>query len=154
SQAVVGVDRNVRSVNLANFNAQLNGMPHASFLAGDLYSPVLHRRFDLIVANPPYVISPEPKFLYRNSGLKGDEISQRVVAEGAALLEEGGYLQLICEWAHLRGQDWQDRLKGWFAGTGCDAWVLRFTTVEPAQHSELWLRSSSEGTGAGLAAKL
>lgn len=142
SDEVVGVDLNARAVNVAAFNAQLNNFPHASFLAGDLYAPVRDRRFDLIVANPPYVISPETRYVFRDSGLKGDEIAQRVIREGAPLLEEGGYLQLICEWAHLRGQDWQKRLAGWFEGTGCDAWVVRYSTVDSLKHAEVWLKPS------------
>ncbi len=140
SDSVVGVDRNPRTVNVAAFNAQLNGLTNTEFFEGDLYSPVRDRRFDLIVANPPYVISPESRFVFRDSGLKGDEIAQRVVREGAALLEEGGFLQLICEWAHLAGQDWRGRLAGWFEGTGCDACVLRFTSVDCLTHAETWLK--------------
>ncbi|MCE9532766.1 MAG: class I SAM-dependent methyltransferase [Planctomycetes bacterium] len=144
SDQVVGVDRNPRAVNVAAFNAQLNGFDHVEFLAGDLYAPVRDRRFDLIVANPPYVISPESRFIYRDSGLKGDEIAQRVIGDGAPLLEEGGYLQLTCEWAHLAGTDWRDRMAKWFGGTGCDACVLRFTTVAPDVQAEMWLRSDPE----------
>jgi hypothetical protein len=113
------------------------------FREGDLYSPVRDSRFDLIVANPPYVISPESRYLFRDSGMAGDEVSQRVVREGAALLNEGGYLQVICEWAHLAGQDWRNRLAGWFEGSGCDAWVLDFTTVDPLTHAGVWLRADT-----------
>jgi methylase of polypeptide subunit release factors/methyltransferase-like protein len=146
SDAVIGVDLNPRAVNLAAFNAQLNGMRQVCFAQGDLYGPVRDRRFDLIVANPPYVISPASRFLYRDSGLKGDEIAQRVVREGAALLEEGGFLQLTCEWVHLAGTDWRDRLAEWFDGTGCDACVFRLTTVDPDVHAGLWLRSDPDVT--------
>jgi hypothetical protein len=146
SEEVVGIDRNPRAVNVAAFNAQLNGLNHVSFLEGDLYAPVRDQRFDLIVANPPYVISPGSKFLYRDSGLKGDEIAQRVIREGAALLDEGGYLQLTCEWTHLTGRDWRERLAGWFEGTGCDACILRFTTVGSEEHAGLWLRSDPHVT--------
>ena len=45
-------------------------------------------------------------------------------------------------------------MAGWFAGSGCDTWVLRFTTVEPTEHSELSACSSTEGMAADLSAKL
>jgi hypothetical protein len=154
SDAVVGVDFNPRAVNLAAFNAQLNGIGNASFLYGDLYAPVSQRRFDLIVANPPYVISPESRYLYRDSGLKGDEIAQRVIREGAALLEEGGYLQLMCEWAHVKGQNWQDRIARWFEGTGCDAWVMHFTTVDSVKHAEVWLKPGPQESPDALPGRL
>jgi methylase of polypeptide subunit release factors len=154
SGAVIGVDRNARAVNVAAFNAQLNGLTNTSFVTGDLYEPVRGRRFDLIVANPPYVISPESRFLYRDSGLGGDEVTQRVIREGAGLLEEGGFLQVICEWAHLAGRDWRGRLAGWFEGTGCDAWVARFTSLDAATHAEHWLQASPHDGPEALPARL
>jgi hypothetical protein len=154
SDEVIGVDLNPRAVNFANFNAPLNGFPSVRFLQGDLYAPARDRRYDLIVANPPYVISPEARYLFRDSGLKGDEIAQRVIREGTPLLEEGGYLQLICEWAHLKGQPWQDRLANWVKGTGCDAWFIHFTTVESVRHAEVWLKSGAQETPEALAGRL
>jgi methylase of polypeptide subunit release factors/methyltransferase-like protein len=151
SDAVIGVDLNPRAVNVAAFNAQLNGAGHVHFAQGDLYAPVRDRRFDLIVANPPYVISPTSRFLYRDSGLKGDEIAQRVIREGAPLLEEDGFLQLTCEWVHPAGKDWRNRLAGWFDRTGCDACVLRLTTVDPDSHAGLWLRSDPDVTADSFA---
>jgi methylase of polypeptide subunit release factors len=154
SGEVVGVDRNPRAVHVATFNARLNGLANTAFVEGDLYGPVRDRRFDLIVANPPYVISPESRFLYRDSGLGGDEIARRVVREGAGLLEEGGFLQLTCEWAHLTGQDWRGRLADWFGGSGCDAWVMRFTTLDAATHAEHWLQASPHDPAEALPARL
>jgi len=154
SDEAIGVDLNARAVNVAAFNAQLNGLTNVSFRTGDLYAPVRDLRFDLIVANPPYVISPESRYLFRDSGLKGDEITQRVIREGAGLLEEGGYLQLMCEWAHVKGQNWQARMAGWFEGTGCDAWVVRFTTVDSVKHAEVWLKPSAQDPPDALPGRL
>lgn len=154
SESVIGVDRNPRAVNVSAFNAQLNGLTNCEFLTGDLYAPVKDQRFDLIVANPPYVLSPGSEFLYRDSGLKGDEIAQRVIREGAALLNEGGLLQLTCEWAHLRDTDWRQRMGGWFAGSGCDVCVLQFSTVTSEEHARLWLRSDPHVTADAMPDRL
>lgn len=154
SGTVVGVDRNPRAVNVAAFNALLNGLTNCEFRTGDLYAPVQGRRFDLIVANPPYVLSPGSEFMYRDSGLKGDEIAQRVIREGATLLDEGGLLQLTCEWAHTAGTDWQRRVGEWFAGTGCDVCVLRFTTITSAEHARHWLRADPHVTADRLPERL
>jgi hypothetical protein len=54
----VGTDVNPRAVNMATFNAHLNGLSNVEVLAGDMFEPVLGRRFDLIVGNLPFVISP------------------------------------------------------------------------------------------------
>ena len=32
-------------------------------------------------------------------------------------------MQFLANWMHVAGEDWDDRVAGWFAGTGLDAWV-------------------------------
>jgi len=139
SDRVLGVDANPRAVNLAAFNAQLNGIANARFLQGNLLEPVEGQAFDLVVANPPYIISPEMVYLLRDSGLPRDGVTEHVVRAVPRFLQEGGYAHILCHWAHLAGQDWRQRLAGWVARTGCDAWVLRFGTVEPAQYADDWI---------------
>ena len=142
SDQVVAIDRNQRAINFARFNAQLNGLSNVEFLEGSFFEPVREQRFDLIVSNPPYVISPENSFIFRDSGLPGDALCRKIIREGAQLLREGGYCQFMCTWAHLAGEDWRERLAGWFTGTGCDAWVLRFETLDPAVYATAWIRES------------
>jgi hypothetical protein len=143
SDQVVGVDVNPRAVNFATFNARLNGMANVCFLEGDLFEPVRGQPFDLVVANPPYVISPEARYLFRDSGLPGDQLCRDIVRAVPGFLQEGGYAQVLCNWAQTAGQDWRERLDGWVAGTGCDAWVLRLSTHEPASYAEGWLRGEA-----------
>jgi len=151
SDAVCATDRNPRAVAFAAFNARLNGLEHIEYLEGDLFAPVAGRRFDLIIANPPFVISPESGYLYRDSGLPGDAICREVVRQAPAFLEEGGWCQMLCNWAHVTGQDWRERLSGWCAGTGCDAWVLRAETEDAASYAKIWLENTA-GQAAGAAA--
>lgn len=140
SQRVVAADRNVRAVEFTRFNAALNGMQHIDCRAGDLFHPVRGEQFDLVVSNPPFVISPEAKFIYRDSGMHGDQICQRIVEEVPPYLAEGGYCQLLCNWAHFQGQDWRDRLAGWFEKTGCDAWVLCSETHDAETYATTWIK--------------
>jgi SAM-dependent methyltransferase len=140
SAEVVAADRNPRAVAFAAFNARLNGLDNVECLEGDLFEPVRGRQFDLVVSNPPFVISPESRYIYRDSGLGGDAISQTIVRQVPAFLTEGGFCQVLCNWAHLAGQDWRDRLAMWFAGTGCDAWVMRSDTLDAAGYAAKWIR--------------
>ncbi len=55
---VVGVDVNPRAVRFARANARMNGIDNATFVEGDLFGPVAGRRFDLVIANPPFVAAP------------------------------------------------------------------------------------------------
>lgn len=140
SRHVVATDRNPRAVRLAAFNARLSGCTHVECLEGDLFAPVAGRQFDLVVTNPPFVISPESRYIYRDSGLGGDAITETIVRQVGPLLTEGGFCQILCNWAHLRGQDWRQRLAAWVEGTGCDAWVLRSDTLDAAAYAAKWIR--------------
>ncbi len=140
SDEVVAVDRNPRAVRLAEFNARLNGCAHIECLEGDLFEPVRGHSFDLVVTNPPFVISPESRYIYRDSGMRGDEISRTIVREVGSLLAEGGFCQILCNWAHRRGEDWRQRLAQWVEGTGCDAWVIRSDTLDAAGYAAKWIR--------------
>ena len=139
ARRVVATDFNPRAVAFARFNADLNGLPNVETLAGDLFEPVRGRRFDLVVSNPPFVISPETDLMFMNSGVSGDGFCRRIVAEVPALLAEGGYCQMLCNWAHPAGRDWRERLAGWFAGTGCDAWVMRSETTAAEDYAVRWM---------------
>src|SRR5262245_39419269 len=59
AESVVGVDLNPRALTFARFNARLNGVRNVEWREGDLFAPVAGERFDLVVSNPPYVVSPE-----------------------------------------------------------------------------------------------
>ena len=146
ARSVVATDLSGRAVALAGLTAALN-LLGLDLRRGDLYEPVAGERFDLVVSNPPFVVSlPQSgeRHVYRDSGLAGDEVSRRVVVEGAGLLADGGWLQVLANWVHLRGTDWRDRVAGWVQATGCDAWALQREVLDPAAYVELWLRDSGE----------
>jgi hypothetical protein len=93
-------------------------------------SPQTPQAFDLIFCNPPFVIGPVQAWMHTHGGRPVDQLCQDIIREAPALLREGGFCQVLCNWAHLAGQDWTARLQGWLADTGCDAWVVRFHTED------------------------
>jgi hypothetical protein len=109
-------------------------------LVGDLFEPVKGQTFDLIISNPPFVISPEMRYIYRDSGMEADQICRKIVREAPGFLREGGYCHILCNWAEYPGQDWRERLAGWFDGTGCDVWVMRSETRNAATYASTWIR--------------
>ena len=140
---VVATDVNPRALALASMTARLNGID-VDLRTGSLFDPVRDETFDLIATNPPFVVSPAGTHVYRDGGLPGDDVSRRVVVDGAAHLAEDGVLQSLANWMHVRGQDWTERLGGWVAATGCDAWVIQREVQDPAEYVELWLRDAGE----------
>jgi hypothetical protein len=139
SRQVLGTDLNARAVAMARFNAQLNGVGNVELLEGDLFEPAGERRFDLILSNPPFVVSPEGGVLFRDSGLVGDEICERIIRGAPAHLAEGGFAQILCNWVRIAGQDWVERLTGWFEGSGCDVWIIQTMSADPADYAHHWL---------------
>jgi hypothetical protein len=136
---IVATDVNPRALAFVAFNAALNDVRAIEPRRGDVFAPVEGERFDLIVANPPYVLSPDSVFLYRDSGLPGDEICRRLVAEAPTFLEEGGFAHVLVSWAHAADGDWADPLRSWVSGSGCDAWLLHYKSEDPVTHAANWL---------------
>ncbi|HEX6517918.1 MAG TPA: methyltransferase [Nocardioidaceae bacterium] len=140
---VVATDVNERALAMTSLNAALNEV-RVEVRAGSLYEPVAGERFDLIVSNPPFVISPGTgeRLVYRDSGLPGDEVVRRVVTEAADRLNPGGWCQVLGNWAHRRGEPWEQRLRGWLDETGCDAWVVQREVADLPEYVELWLKDA------------
>ncbi|HEX4976240.1 MAG TPA: methyltransferase, partial [Nocardioides sp.] len=80
ARTVVATDVNERALAITRLNAALNEVA-VEVRAGSLYEPVTGEAFDLIVTNPPFVVSPATgeRLVYRDSGLPGDEMVRRVV---------------------------------------------------------------------------
>lgn len=146
SDHVVGSDVNRRGLRMARFAATLNGVTNVEFREGSWYEPAQGEKFDLIVSNPPFVISPEHRYLYRDGGMRGDLLCRMLLREAPQYLEEGGYCQLLGLWANQPGRDWTSVTREWFSGTGCDAWVLRGKNTAAPVYAESWLRSEATVT--------
>lgn len=55
---VIATDISARALAFAELNAQLNGVHNIEFRLGSLFEPVVGEAFDLVVSNPPFVITP------------------------------------------------------------------------------------------------
>jgi hypothetical protein len=146
SQGVVATDLSSRALDFARFNARLNRVANVEFRQGDLFEPAGDRRFDLIVSNPPYVVSPDATFVFRDGGLPLDTLCRRV-AEGMAVhLGTGGLGIMLANWVHRHGvgdEPWDAPPRAWLAGRGCDAWILRSETHDPLTYAAAWNRSAA-----------
>jgi methylase of polypeptide subunit release factors len=151
---IVGTDVNQRALNFAEFSARLNGVTNLELRRGDLFDPVADERYDLIVANPPFVISPRSIYQYRDSGLPGDSIGERVIRELPSHLKENGFASVIFNWHHRDDQDWSERPLSWVANSGCDAWLTAFDSEQPLKYAARWIKHGEAQSGADRAALL
>jgi hypothetical protein len=153
AETVVATDVNPRALAFARLNAGLNQVENLELREGSYFEPVEGERFDLLTCNPPYVISPEGRYAFRDSGLPGDTVSRVVVEQAPELLEEGGFAHILVSWAHPPG-DWWSALEPWVEGRGCDAWLLYFGSDDPVTHASEWLKPVARDEPAAFAGRL
>jgi SAM-dependent methyltransferase len=134
----VGTDVNPRAIDFSRFNARLNGVANAEFHEGDLFAPVDDESFELIVCNPPYVISPESAYAFRDGGGRADAFCEELVRRSAAHLADGGFAILLVGWVHGREEPWSAPLRRWVEGSGCDTIVLHTTSQDPLSYAASW----------------
>lgn len=142
SECVCATDLNPRAEQFVVFNAHLNGVHNIEYRNGDTFEPVKGRKFDSILANPPFFVSPSGDQLYCENEMELDQYCRRVVREAASHLNEGGYFQAVLEWVQIRGEVWQERLAGWLEGTQCDAWILRGYARDAANYAQQRIRET------------
>ena len=130
SERVVGVDLNPRALRLARLNAALNGVENVDWRQGDLFEPVGDERFGLVVANPPFVVSPARELTYRDGGLGGDALSREAIVGAARHLHEGGFASILCSWVETPER--------WLEASGCDGWVLELSRDSPVTYAMRW----------------
>ncbi|WP_258062485.1 class I SAM-dependent methyltransferase [Arthrobacter sp. B0490] len=151
-------DISERALAFARFNLLLNAPAlgldprrpgeRVSLRQGSLLEPVEGERFDLVVSNPPFVITPrtgEPaeSYTYRDGGLAGDAIVATLVRELPGILTPGGAAQLLGNWEITEGTEWERRIRG-FVPPGVDAWIIQREQLTPVQYAETWLRDAAE----------
>ncbi|MFE7312799.1 methyltransferase [Streptomyces sp. NPDC057555] len=140
---VTATDLNPRALRIAALTLALSGAGPADLRQGSLFEPVGEETYDLIVSNPPFVISPGARLTYRDGGMGGDDLCRTLVQQAAAHLTDGGYCQLLANWQHVAGEEWQDRVRSWVP-RGCDAWIVQREVQDITQYAELWLRDGGD----------
>ncbi len=104
--AVVGADLSAAALEVATRNGREHGLEdRVTLVEGDLFAPLGARKFDLILANPPYVDAAamsafppeyraEPAMAHAG-GADGLDLVRRIIIDARAHLTEGG--GLLCE---------------------------------------------------------
>ena len=159
AEHVVATDISARALAFTAFNAALagvsvSGAPDAGsepvlgsgrleLLRGSLLEPVVGRRFDLIVSNPPFVLTPPavreaglPLMEYRDAG---GPILPELVAGLGEHLEPGAVAVMLGNWEHRGTGSWRDAVAAWVPEE-LDAWVIERELQDPVEYATMWLR--------------
>ena len=155
----MATDISARALAFTAFNAALagvsvSGAPDAGsepvlgsgrleLLRGSLLEPVVGRRFDLIVSNPPFVLTPPavreaglPLMEYRDAG---GPILPGLVAGLGEHLEPGAVAVMLGNWEHRGTGSWRDAVAAWVPEE-LDAWVIERELQDPVEYATMWLR--------------
>ncbi|WP_414021190.1 methyltransferase [Microbacterium aurugineum] len=140
---VIATDISARALAFAELNAHLNGVANIEFRQGSMFEPVAGEAFDLIVSNPPFVITPRvdgvPAYEYRDGGLVGDALVEQFVRTAPTFLTENGIVQLLGNWESKAGVGGLVRLEAWVPAE-LDLWVIEREELSPLGYAELWIR--------------
>ncbi|MGI9822428.1 DUF7059 domain-containing protein [Agromyces sp. Marseille-Q5079] len=148
---VVATDISARALEIAAMNVELNGIEGVEFRLGSLFEPVAGERFDRVVSNPPFVITPRregvPEYDYRDGGMVGDGIVEAVVTGAGAHLEPGGIAQLLGNWEYRGRDDAFDRVADWTARSGLEHWIVEREVQHVTEYAETWIRDGGTRPG-------
>ena len=101
---VVACDTSAAALDVARENAQRLDIANVAFVLSDWFQTFTEKRFDIIVANPPYVAANDPHLtrgdvrfepvIALTSGNDGLRDIRRIISQAPAHLESGGWLLL------------------------------------------------------------
>ncbi|MFN0154147.1 MAG: methyltransferase [Gaiella sp.] len=131
TERVVATDVNERALAFSAFNAALNNVGNIELRHGSFFEPVAGERFEIAVANPPYVISPGNELTYRDGPFPRDGVSEHVVRSLPSLLTEGGVATAMISWVVAEPDRPTAAPRAWLAGSDCDG-LLFCTAAEDA----------------------
>jgi methylase of polypeptide subunit release factors len=101
---IVLADINAAALAMASVNAAAAGLANAVCVQSDLFAN-LAGPFDLIVANPPYLIDPAARAYRHGGGRRGEGLSVRILQAALPRLAPGGQLVLYTGSAIAAGGD-------------------------------------------------
>ncbi|MDP9806237.1 SAM-dependent methyltransferase [Trueperella bonasi] len=148
--SATATDVSEAALQLAEFNALLNGV-RLDIRSGSLFDPVRAERFDTVVSNPPFVITPPSardgvgRLNYRDGGLEGDQLSEHVVRALAEHLYDDGRAWMLLNWEIPTGAEESDGggdpylpLRQW-AAPNLDLHVIMRERLPVTSYIETWL---------------
>lgn len=145
ARQVVATDISTRALEFTAFNVALAGVDstRVQLRQGNLLEPVAGQRFDLIVSNPPFVITPPsvrqaglPLMEYRDAG---GPILPALVRGLEDHLNPDGVAVMLGNWEHREGTSWRTSVNQWI-GKSLDAWIIQREVQDPVEYAAMWLR--------------
>lgn len=139
STLVTATDINKRCLSLTALNARLNDIHNIELLEGSYFEPVRGRKFDLIVSNTPYVITPGKDKIYRDAKGSGDEAVMNVIQQTPEYLHEGGHAHILATWLHKKKQAPEEPIQTTVKQLSVDTLLVYEKSFSPIQYASDWI---------------
>ena len=101
ADTVIATDISERALEFTRLNAKINGIGNIETRQGSLLEPLHGQTVDLLVTNPPFVITPQAargQFEYRDGGMPGDQLMRSLVRDIPHHLSDGGQAAMLGNW--------------------------------------------------------
>ncbi len=137
----VATDINPRALALARLNDRLNNVHGITYAEGDFFEAAAeYAPFDVIVANPPYILSPGGDRTYCETS-DGQTLCKSVVSRVAHYLKPGGYAIVLLNWSHETDDDWAAEPMRWLGDAPVQGWLHQTECSTPEQYAWQWVHS-------------
>ena len=143
-ERVIATDISARALHLTALSAGLAGVTNIDLRQGSLLEP-LTEDVDLLVSNPPFVITPRtaaeavvPDFEYRDGGMSGDRLVRELFAEVPSVLTAGGRAVCLGNWEVTA--DSSDGPETWVVDPSTSVLVIEREVLDPVAYAETWIR--------------
>lgn len=141
-------DISEKALQYTKYNALINNV-EIKTIKGSLFEPIqeLGIKFDLIVSNPPFVITAEKirennKYTYRDGGMKHDELLMSFIKQVPEHLEEKGISIFLGNWEETytpeTPQTWEQKFLN-IIPKNTDTWIIKRQTQKPEEYVKLWM---------------
>lgn len=140
ARRVIATDISPRALRITALNLALNEADGVELRLGSLFEPV-PEAVDLLVSNPPFVITPRTgaaALEYRDGGMTGDGIMRALLEQTPRRLAPDGHAVLLGNWEHGAGRTTPDR---WLPDDpAASTMVIERERLDPAEYAETWIR--------------
>ncbi|MDN5634504.1 class I SAM-dependent methyltransferase [Brevibacterium sandarakinum] len=140
SDRVIATDISQRALHLTGLSAGLNGIDNIELRAGSMLEP-LSEPVDLLVSNPPFVITPRTavaNFEYRDGGMTGDRLVKSLFSMIPDHLRPGGRSVCLGNWETTSANEGGP--EAWVADSDTSVLVIEREALDPIAYAETWIR--------------
>ena len=139
SAHVIATDINPRALALTRLNSALNGFKNIETLEGRYFEPLQGKNFDLILANLPYVITPENRHVYSDVDQPGNLSIHKWLIEIPNHIQEGGFAHVLVNWVHRIDEAWWLPLRQTLTDSHSDTWLIYTASKQPGEYANIWI---------------